>query len=90
MRETKFSKFSFSQAQALQARAVGAPLSAFSAKRASLFLLKRGGMYESGRYYLSILGDNKACGFFSSPLGLLKLVKSVISVPLATIVNQSI
>ena len=34
--------------------------------------------------------DNKAHGLYSSPVRLLKLAKRVISVPLATIFNQSI
>ena len=45
MRETKFAKFPGGGAcpqTPLEARAVGARLSAFGAKRASLFLLKRG------------------------------------------------
>ena len=39
---------------------------------------------------ISILQDNKAHGLYSSPVKLLKLSKRVISVPLATIFNQSI
>ena len=39
---------------------------------------------------ISILQDNKAQGLYSSPVRLLKLAKSVISVPLTTIFNQSI
>ena len=38
----------------------------------------------------SILQDNSAHGLYSSPVRLLKLAKRVISVPLATIFNQSI
>ena len=39
---------------------------------------------------ISVLQDNKAHGLYSSPVRLLKLAKRVISVPLATIFNQSI
>ena len=39
---------------------------------------------------ISILQANKAYGLYSSPIRLLKLVKRVLSVPLATIFNQSI
>ena len=39
---------------------------------------------------ISILQDNKTHGLYSSPVRLLKLAKGVISVPLATIFNQSI
>ena len=39
---------------------------------------------------ISLLQDNKAYGLYSSPVRLLKLTTRVISVPLATIFNQSI
>ena len=39
---------------------------------------------------ISILQDNKAHGLYSSPVKLLKLANEVISVPIATIFNQSI
>ena len=45
---------------------------------------------EDINFEISILQDNKAHGLYSSPVTLLKLAKSVISVPLATIFNQSI
>ena len=45
---------------------------------------------EDINFEISILQDNKAHGLYSSPVRLLKLAKSVISVPLATIFNQSI
>ena len=45
---------------------------------------------EDINFEISILQDNKAHGLYSSPVRLLKVAKSVISVPLATIFNQSI
>jgi len=45
---------------------------------------------EDKNLEISFLQDNKAHGLYSSPVKLLKLANGVISVPLATIFNQSI
>ena len=60
MRETKFAKFPGGACPQtpLEARAVGARLSAFGANRASLFLLKRGWNVCQLRQDIDSLADN--------------------------------